>query len=235
MDNECIYIGVEIECGYTEDEIVCLAEGYRRMVAKLANHVWLRLPAHTKVWMSVEDLVEDGMAWVMMKGIPKWKEEEASLSTFVHTGVKNWFYSNYLLHQYTARRCESRVVSLDGLSLTGIDDVKYEIETRVPALADNYSAEETVIDCWVVSMMVKIFRQATEILRRELEKWFFGADRLYLEQRWGQLTDTQLEFALARQEFLGLAEMQGLGYQDCEHLLSDRKCLAELKFAVCGL
>jgi hypothetical protein len=235
MENDCVYTEVKTECGYTEDQIVCLAEGYRRMVAKVARYVWLKLPAHTRVWVSIEDLVEDGMAWVMVNGIPKWRKKRATLSTFLHTGVKNWLHDNYLLHHYCKRRCEYGTVSLDGLSLIGVDDFKYEIEVRVPALVDNHSAEDTVIDCWVVSMMVKIFKQATELLRRELEKWFFGADRLYLQQRWGVLTDTQLEFALARQEFLGLAEPQGLGYQECEHLLSDRKCLAELKFAVCHL
>ena len=86
-------------------------------------------------------------------------------------------------------------------------------------------------------MLVNVFRQASDLLRRELKKWFIRRDveRTHLKQQFGRLTERQLEFSLARHEFLGLAHKEGLGYDDCRHILTSPACQGGLRFALAGL
>ncbi len=207
------------------------AESYRRMVSKLAWNVWRKLPPQTRTWLQVEDLIQDGMEWVVTIGIPKYRRDEASLCTFLYVGIGNYFKTEYLMKLYHRKRYEGRTVSLEGLDLVGVDDVKYPLETRIDALVDRKSQVDIVRGCWVVPMLVRIFRQATELLRRELRRWFLRTrtTRIHSRQRLGRLTNRQVDFSLARYEFLGLASREGLDYDDCDHLLTNPFCQRQLK------
>lgn len=207
------------------------------MVSRFAWNVWKKLPPHTRGWVSVDDLIQDGMIWVLMVGIPRYRKEKAALSTFLYIGLSNYFQTNYLSRSYQVSRCESTTVSLDCLDLVGMDDRKHALEMRVRALRDDRTPEKILRHCWVVPMLVKVFRQASALLRRELRRWFIRTDveRTHLKQRFGRLTDCQLEFSLARHEFLGLARKEGLEYDDCRHILTSPSCQGNLRFALAGL
>ena len=214
-----------------------LAEKYRRMVSRTAWNVWRKLPPHTRIWLGVDDLIQDGMNWVITVGIPKYREDQASLCTFLYIGIENYIRSEYLCRAYQKTRYEGRTVSLDGLDLMGVDDVKYAVETRVPALRDTGSADMVLKGCWVVPMVVRVFKRATELLRRYLRIWFLreNRERIHVRKKMGPMSDGQLEFALARQEFLGLAKVERLEYGDCEHLLGSLFCQRELKFGLAAI
>lgn len=213
------------------------SEGYRRMVSKMAWNVWRKLPPQTRVWLQVEDLIEDGMEWVVTVGIPKYRRDEASLCTFLYVGVGNYFKSEYLMKAYQRSRYEGRTVSLDSLDLIGVDDMRHPLESRVEALVDRKSQVDMIRGCWVVPMMVRIFKQATELLKQELRRWFLRVEkaRIHTRQRLGRLTNRQLEFSLARHEFLSLARRERVEYDDCKHLLTNPFCQRELKFELAGL
>lgn len=221
----------------THDELAEIAEKYRRMVSQLACKIYQKLPPHTRVWLSLDDLIQDGMNWVVTTGIPKYQKEKAAMSTFLHEGVENYL-KNYTYRAYQSGRYEGGTISICDLDLVGIDGHKYSLETRVEALRDTYTPETILRECWVVPMMLRVFKRATAMLRRELKRWFFrdeGERLQHLDDANGCLTDGQLNFVLARSEFLGLANDVGLGYDECHHLMTRPGCQGQLKFALAGL
>lgn len=213
---------------YGGEGVVSVAEGYRKMVAQAAWKTWRKLPPHTRIWLSIEDLIQDGMNWVVTVGIPKYRQDQASLCTFLYIGIGNYFKGEYLKSVYAEKRYEGRTVSLEELDLMGVDDKQYDLETRVEALRSDKDAEKTLRGCWAVPMVVRIFKKASELLRRELKKWFLGMKNSRLHMK-------KCRFWVARMEFLELAEKEGLEYDDCYHILSSPGCLGELKFSISGI
>src|ERR1700751_2118274 len=70
-------------------------EKYRRLVAMMAWKAWRRLPIQTRIWIGVEDMIEDGMmaAWQLSQTYnPNW----ASFTTGLYHRLHNFYINEYL-------------------------------------------------------------------------------------------------------------------------------------------
>jgi len=205
-----------------QDRVCHVAEGFRKMVAKAAWKAWKKLPAHTKIWISVEDLIQEGMNWVTMVGIPKWnKSRSQCLSTFVQIGVSNLIFDGYGNGRglQTMERRESRVVSFEDLTSQFDERGRKVNMDRLyrPAVTDR--TPEVVRNCFAVPLVMEVHRQASKNLKTELVKWFVTSERLKLNT---------VRFLTAKTEFERLAKMEGLDIDDCRHLMNSPICLEDL-------
>lgn len=183
-------------------EEVSLANEYQRMVAKLAWGIYSKIPIHSQSWISVEDLIQDGMSWVVLKGIPSW-DHKHKLSTIIHWGVQNYLTDQYLKHLICEKRRETMVIGL---------------------LDSNYHSwvgetEVSLKNCYVVPMIMRIYDYASPELKTELLRWFLTSERNHL---------ATLKFRMASREFRRLALREGLDINDCRHLLTNEICLKSL-------
>jgi len=198
------------------------AENFRRLVAREAWSMWRTLSGHTRVWLGVDDLIEEGMRWVAMVGIPQWRMWRGSVGTFICTGVRNLFRD---MRSYLRRtgRDDYRELSLDGLLADSRQDARDHMAKEINwALRDTMASQKVTQDCMVVPVVLEVYRRASAPLRREMTNWFLNTQdqgRLHLETR---------TFRLARDEFRGLAQRGGLGMEDCEHVLKSPSCLDQL-------
>lgn len=197
------------------------AEGFRKMVAKAAYNAWIRLPAHTRIWVSLEDLIQEGMNWVQLVGVPQWNPERSKhLSTFVHVGINNLFYDSYGRGRglRTEERGESKVVSFEDLM------TQYDVHGRKPDIDGMIQGKkdqsvQMVRECSTVPLVTRVYERASRNLKEELTKWFLTAERLSLKTA---------KFTSAKNEFRKLAKKEGLGIEDCRHLMNSPTCLDDL-------
>src|SRR5947209_4070813 len=86
------------------------SHAYLGMVTKLAWKTWQQLPVHTRTWISIEDMVLDGLRWVEMAGLARWNKKRGGLSTILYVGVSNYYYDHYLVRfAITKKTREQRV------------------------------------------------------------------------------------------------------------------------------
>ena len=189
------------------------AKNYERMVAKAAWWAWRKLPNHTKIWVSVEDMVEDGMRFVTLDVLPKWKEERGSMSTVITVAIYRYFSQNYFQHYVCQRRDESEVHSLDGLK-----ELDPEIEDWVAGVKDG--REEILKRLFVVAAVREVYNQATPELKEQITRWFFTGKRVHKKTR---------EFRKVGREFRQKAYKIGLGFEDCVFLMNNPDCMNELR------
>lgn len=212
----------------SDERVLHLAEGFRSMVAGEARKWWLKLPMHTRVWVSLEDLMEQGMYWVMAFGVPRWDVQQSTLSTFLYCGLQNKF-SDIIKKLKRQRRNDFRETSLEQLMAMERDEATGSLVQFVPTAArDLKSAENMVLDCFAVPMMMRVYRQASPLLKREIKQWFLPKDieRIRLDT---------LKFHKACWEFRRLAKTNGLAFTDCEHLVTSPSCLNALTFGLNNL
>jgi hypothetical protein len=203
------------------DEAMHLAEGFRRMVAEQAYIVWRRLPPHTRAWLSVEDMVSDGMRWAAMEGIQKWEPKKAALSTWMFIGLRTYFDKAYESRYLTKGRYEGRTVSLDGL-LVMPDEKRQMSDTMVlsNSLGNKEEPNNIFRDCYVAEVVKSIYDDSSDELQKEIKRWFLGGlERLRL---------TSPAFMKASKEFRGLAAERSLHYEECNHLIHSPVCLDKL-------
>lgn len=208
-------------------ERMSVADSYRRMVAQAAWTVWRRLPQHTKTWVSIDDMITEGMEWLVCEGLVKWREEKGSVSTFVNVAVANYFEDKYGRHYRVGSRGERRLVSLHEVPRRTMDGRLAALEVAIPGLQDIDSADRIFRSCFVVPVMVRVHKRASENLREELVRWFVpqGNKRLHLSTK---------RFLSARQEFRRLAGAEGLEVGDCRHLLYSVDCSRRLMQEIHG-
>lgn len=194
-----------------------LAEGYKNLVAQEARKWWLKLPAHTRVWVSLEDLIEQGMCWVMMQGVPRWDRKKSALSTFLYSGLQNKF-SDIVMGLRRQRRNDFREISLEQLMAQQVERKDFVVVPR--AVRDVMTAQTILKDCFVVPLVMDVYRKASNPLKNEIIQWFVP--------KGGRVRLDTPKFYRACFEFRRLAQGNGLAYEDCEHLLASPHCLGAL-------
>lgn len=199
-----------------------LAENYRRMVAQIALESWRRLPTHTRVWLSPEDMIEDGMTFLFSEAILRWEPKRGKLSTFVGTVIRN-FYDEHYYHKlsFSTKRNEKHLDSLEDVAARQPNlSRERALELVLRERHDYKSAQRMQQECFVVPMMLEMYRRSSPALREEIKHWFLeGVDRVQL---------SNAKFMVARGEFHALAKKIGIGIEDCRHLLTSPSCLDEL-------
>lgn len=201
------------------DEAMHLAEGFRRMVAEQAYITWRRLPPHTRAWLSVEDMVSDGMRWAAMEGVQRWEPRRGALSTWLYVGLRTYFDKTYESRYLTKGRYEGHTVSLHALLLQP-DEKRSDTLVLADSIGDTTAPEKILRDCYVADLIKSIYDESSHTLQVEIKRWFLGGlERLRL---------TSPVFKKASTEFRELAKARHLHYAECEHLLHSPTCLDKL-------
>jgi hypothetical protein len=229
--------------GCKEDRVnarkaVSTVQGFRRMIAQLAIYTWKIMPRQHQIWISVDDLVSDGMfhAYQVMTG--EWFDnDKSSISTAIHHTVRNHLFNEYIAKYGNERR----FASLESAGIIDYD-AKHKktkkgntpaslISLDIPPTEQEFSplqlstSEDTIYnnvltDCFVVPVLGKIYSEASSKLRDQMIMWFLQQpDKMHLKG---------LKFRVAAKEFRMLSKEFDLTYFDCEHLIHSPKCMNRL-------
>jgi len=214
-----------------EVEVCALVDKFHDMVAKEATRVWRMLPSHTQTWVSVEDIIQDGLIKLVTEVIPKLDTRRATLSTFCHWAIKNYLDDQYTVkyggrikelpsgRRYYQKRNEGVTVAIEDLVVSGRDrrktwDVLHSMTKNLVQ-----SACDIEQDCWVVPTLLEIHKKASEKLQEEIIHWFLTNERLRL--------DTP-KFCSCCEEFRQLADEFSFDIEDCRHLFASPVCMDKL-------
>jgi len=218
---------------------------YLNMVTKAAWKTWRLLPPHTRGWISIEDLVMDGLNWVEAKGLKRWNPKKGCLSTLIYRGVANYFETLYLqryanhttngVSKRNQKRSEQNTISVqDREQFYREAGMEFEFERALGLeTKPQKEVEQQFLDCLVVENMIKLRDSASPMLKQKISEWFLGsADWQAKQIKWRTGT---WEFSRQAREFRVLAERQGITIHDCRHLLSSPLCLDRFSRALTWL
>jgi len=221
---------------------VSKAEEFRRMVAQIAYKTWTKLPYQHQIWLSVDDLIEDGMFRAYQVAVGTWYDKsKASLCTSIYHAVRNHLHNEYIVRYGN----EMRFASLEGAGImdkrkrtrrgytpagmVSIDELKSMDDDRVVELPQLSTSEETIYsnvltDCFVVPVLGKIYKEASSKLQDQMIIWLFqNKEKVHLKGT---------KFRRAAKEFRLLAEEHDLTYFDCEHLIRSPRCMNSLSHEI---
>ena len=211
---------------------------YLNMVTKAAWKTWRLLPPHTRGWISVEDLVMDGLHWVEAKGLKRWDKKKGCLSTLIYRGV-DWYFETFYLQKYANHttngiskpnqgRSEHSTISVqDKEQFYREQGMEFEFERALGLeVKSQKTMEQEFLDCLVVESMIRLRAKASPELRQKISEWFLGSAH-WQEKPITWRTGTW-EFSRQAREFRTLAGQQGITIHDCRHLLSSPTCLDKL-------
>jgi hypothetical protein len=217
-------------------------EQYRKLVAMQAWEAWRKLPMQTRIWIDVDDMIEDGMkeAWKLTKTFnPSW----ASFGTAVYHRIHRYFINEYLeFHSaykrgwmpatknhkaYSKTRHGNKVTfefqSMEALMKTS-ENESFESSGIFPALVTSPDSifENVVTECFVIPTLEKVYKEATPRLQEMIYVWFLSTNVKERNCTKGK------PFKKAAKEFRELCKHEQLSCNDCLHLVRSPSCLDKL-------
>lgn len=197
-------------------------ENYRAAIAKAAWEAWRRLPPHTRVWLGVEDIIEEGMLWAHTHARNRWMPSRGKFLTWITHCAQRHFITRYL---DPLGKCLQR----NELGTTGIEDLLWEASRRgngsvsidrVLALGVDPDAD-LLAACFAVDAFVNVYNRATEELKVAIVKWFLRSEHTKFQT-------TGRRFIETSKEFRDLAHQHQLDINDCRHLIKSPRCMDEV-------
>jgi hypothetical protein len=241
-----LWIGVE---GMTRVPTVNI-ERYRKLVAMEAWKAWRKLPMQTRMWIGIEDLIEDGMkeVWKLTK---TYNPDYASFTTAVYHRTHRYFINEYLEFHSAQKRGWTRIKEGDGYKKTNKrfghkrafefqsmealtaktkDNMTYDEAGVYPALtvSPETITQNAVTECFVVPALVAVYRAATSQLQDSMYEWFLTTkpSRIHL---------TGKPFKKASCEFRKLCKCENITCSDCVHLVRSQSCLDSFHRSLFGV
>ncbi len=171
-------------------------ESYRKLVAMQAWKAWRHLPMQTRMWIDIEDMVEDGMmqAWKLTQTYnPNW----ANFTTALYHRLHKFFINEYLEQHSALKRGWTKIKEGDGYMASNKrfgQKRAYEFQSLdAIAAKDNKSAEETGVypplvvspdsitnnvmtECFVVPALERIYKEASPKLQNSIFEWFITTE-----------------------------------------------------------
>src|ERR1700688_21232 len=68
-------------------------ESYLPMIAQKAFQAWRRLPAQYKVWLDVDDLIQEGVLFARYHVWPRYKPLFGKFTTYLYASLERFYYS----------------------------------------------------------------------------------------------------------------------------------------------
>lgn len=197
------------ESQFRRPSAASVVTNYQKMIAEASWEVWYQLPVRVRVWISVDDLMMAGLEWAIVQGISKWDAKRGSIHTLLYLGVRRYLTNQYILkYGRTERRDERHTISLD------------------TDLVDVVAMEKVLYNCWSVQLVLKVYEEASNLLKGEIIRWFLNRDQ-------GRMKLDTPKFREASSEFRRLADKERLGIVECRHLMSSPKCMDGLSRSLC--
>jgi hypothetical protein len=215
-------------------------ESYRKLVAMQAWKAWRRLPMQTRIWIDIEDMIEDGMreSWKLTKTYnPQW----ASFSTALFHRLHHFFINEYIEHHSAQQRGWERVNgNLRPIPHRSIQEMELYVKTKgssiddvvgqIPALvvSEDSILNNALTECFVVPALERVYQEASPKLQAAFIEWFLSLDKSRIHKK-GK------PFRKAAKEFRELCSCEGVVMEDCIHLVRSPSCLDTLSRDLFGV
>lgn len=204
---------------------------YRPLIAKYAWTAYRKLPLQARVWIGIEELVNEGVIkFLQQMYLCRSKKDKYDFAKCLGGLLVQHYTTVYIDPMCRAskrfkvwtdeegnRQEFGRTVSIDnlvaGYAEKGMDfDIERVLGLKPPSQGD------TVQDCVAVDALLKIHKQSSDVLKAELVKWFLKSDgsKLHL---YG------FRFMSAKKEFQSLAKESKFTIQDARHIVASDVCL----------
>lgn len=217
-------------------------KSYKNMVRQKAWFYWKKLPSTVKVWISPEDVIEDGLQWAVTIGYEKWDESRGgNFGTFLWHGLEHYLDDKYRSYFNAEMRSDllrekigKRRYRVIGNRLSFIDaamrenqqydegeNIDFESVFKIkPKGVDFLTA------CYAADYLIKLYQECSDELKLALVRWFIrppGDRRLTSRRYFKQLAGDR--FVENSREFRELAQSYRLDIFDCRHIMSSPECL----------
>jgi len=68
-------------------------QSYLPLIAQKAIRTWYKLPPHYRVWVDVEDLIQEGVLFARFHVFPRYKPSRSKFTTYLTAALDNYFLS----------------------------------------------------------------------------------------------------------------------------------------------
>ncbi len=173
------------------------SENYVGLVTKLAVKYWKALPVSAKIWVDVDDLINDGMLFARFEVMPYYDIATGNSFTTILTIALRQFYGRRIRDLGRQKRNLAEILlPIDENTFITPDHDGYDV------IRSRYS-------------MLKLYDTASPKLQRFIRSWFLNKSSPARIRVSG--------FTKAKREFLELAPKFKVDINDCRVLLEDRK------------
>jgi hypothetical protein len=221
-------------------------ENYRSLVAMLAWKAWRRLPIQTRVWIGIEDMIEDGMGQLIRLSYtynPKW----ASFTTAAYHRLHNFYINDYLQFHSAqqrgwTRQMKSKTTTGKPIPHISIQAIEKRLSEKGEASVDDVVGfipalivspqpiiDNLITECVVVPALQEIYKRASFNTQVAFVQWFLCRD---LDAR---IHDKGKRFRRTSKEFRQLCKDYDVTCSDCLHLIRSPGCLDSLSRKVLGI
>lgn len=164
---------------------------YRNLVLKLAWEYWRKLPASVKLWLDVDDLIEDVYVFVLKSAARKFDPTRGSQTHFLWHGIRNFLFA---FHRSQIRQ---KRFALQAVPIESIESELQEDDNNIETM----HAKEC---------LSRTYEQASTELRAEIVQWFTEQS---FDVHWS------IDARAAYREFERIARSNRLTPDDCLKLL----------------
>lgn len=204
------------------DKAKAVIAGYRGMIAKEAWTAWLMLPAQTRAWIGLDDMIQDGVVFACYRALHKHDiKRDASFGTYLCGLLKNYYKCKYVDAQYAQLRCERNTVSIQSIEAqhnTRGEDYDFEQAYRL----ENPVEIDPLVECYAVNLFIKVYEEASSVLKQHLVRWFLRPPERTKFNMCGR------RFIETSREFRELADTYQFDINDCRHIMRSPECLDAL-------
>jgi hypothetical protein len=187
------------------------------MIVEKAARSWHMLPEHTRGWVTIHDLINDGVSFTVTEAVRKFKKNRSTnFSTYLYAALDNFY--RYRTEPYRSEgRQESTTFSLDSFVNVMYSNGTQRSGTMLEYVSSKlrFDAEATyIMKIDIERQFIKLYRDSSPQLRRYLIKWFFQPRPMRVA-RCKELNDS-------RKEFRRLATQHSFTADMCRMMIRDQ-------------
>jgi len=169
------------------------------LVVKKAKEAWLRLPPQTRIWVSLDDFIQDGLMFLRFNVLPKYNPKRTTFLTLAWISLTNHFkFVTY--HYYMQKRFDGRNAPLQEISLSC-------------SLRPKHPAELQAVD-----LIEKIYCASSPHLKMYMARWLHPAYK-------GTFNLRGHKFDAAVEEFQTLMQTYKIDLDGMHYLMSNQQWL----------
>lgn len=208
-------------------------ESCRRMIAGQAIKAWRMLPRQTQSWLSVEDLIQEGLVFAQTHALPRYSKERSptKFSTYLYGLLQNFYATRFVQHHSMQLRCDRNTVSIEGVEASYRDrGMEFEFE-RVMKIDQTLLPQPEVdllAECRAVDSFIKVYNRASPTLQEHLVRWFLRPQGTKYHTHGRRFIETS-------KEFRSLSLEHSFDINDCRHLMQSPTCLDSVSRSILSM
>lgn len=228
-------------------------EAYRRLIAKLAWRTWRGLPAQTRSWLGVDDIIADGTMKAYRYLSKRYDPDRAQAITGLYHYLHNHFIRRYTEWYWNEKRglqyvnipveivnkrngkikfeLEKRQVPVPEVSIQAMQDRVNAIggkplEALMPELSttEDLLLQNVVSECFVLPALERVYKEASPKLQSAIVAWFLQSGGTVQ----GRFPKSGKRFDRLSTEFRELCFHYHVECEDCIHIVRSPTCLDNL-------